>query len=159
MAGIGLGTNADLAINDPTYANQGTAAAQAAADAMNYSTYTVVPGDSLSSIAGKVLGDPSRWNEIFNINPSLSDPNSITVGMILNVPASAIASSTDPNKSLPGPVHQAVAVTLPGAPSSDQTAPVADNSVVAPWYNSPMFILAAAGIGLLIIMSSKKQHS
>lgn len=159
MAGIGLGTNADLAINDPTYANEGTAVAQAAADAMNYTTYTVQPGDSLSSIAGKLLGDPSRWNEIFNINPQIQDPNTITVGMILNVPAIAIASSTDPSKSLPGPVHQAVAVSLPSAPSSDQSALVTDASVPAPWYNSPMFLLAAAGVGLFIIMTATKKHN
>jgi LysM repeat protein len=161
MAGIGLGTNADLAINDPTYANEGTAAALAASQAMDYTTYTVVRGDTLSKIAGKLLGDPMRWKEIFNINSQLQDPNSLTVGQILNVPASAVAVSSDPNKSLPGPVHQAIAVAMPNADGTGDTTAtpsMADDSS-APWYNSPTFILAAAGIGLAIILMSGKKKA
>ena len=53
--------------------------------------YTVVSGDCLSAIAGKLLGDMSRWPEIVELNkdkyPSLvSNPNLILVGWNLTIP-------------------------------------------------------------------------
>jgi len=58
-------------------------------------TYTVVAGDSLSSIAAEQLGDASRYNEIFDINEgrpqtgggSLTDPAVLRIGWVLELPA------------------------------------------------------------------------
>jgi LysM repeat protein len=50
-------------------------------------TYTVKPGDSLSGIAGRVLGNSNRWREIFELNRDrLSDPNKIFPGQVLKLP-------------------------------------------------------------------------
>ena len=55
------------------------------------SEYTVASGDCLSAIAGRLLGDMSRWPEIVELNkdkyPSLaSNPNLILVGWNLTIP-------------------------------------------------------------------------
>lgn len=52
-----------------------------------YKDYTVQPGDSLSAIAQKVLGDGGRWNDVFNANKEkIADPNLIHPGMVIKVP-------------------------------------------------------------------------
>ncbi|GAW29589.1 LysM peptidoglycan-binding domain-containing protein, partial [Carboxydocella sp. ULO1] len=52
-----------------------------------FKTYTVKPGDSLWKIAKKVLGDGSRWREIYNKNKSVigKDPNKLKPGQILRI--------------------------------------------------------------------------
>lgn len=50
-------------------------------------TYVVKPSDSLSSIAQKTLGDPNRWEEVFEANRKrLHDPDDIQVGQRLTIP-------------------------------------------------------------------------
>ncbi|MDY7006490.1 MAG: LysM peptidoglycan-binding domain-containing protein [Cyanobacteriota bacterium] len=57
--------------------------------------YTVEPGDSLTSIARDELGDPGRYQEIFELNDgipqadgsALSDPSLLRVGWVLQLPA------------------------------------------------------------------------
>ena len=73
------------------------------------SEYTVVAGDCLSAIAGRLLGDMSRWPEIVELNkdkyPSLaSNPNLILVGWNLTIPgttekstSTSTSTSTDTN--------------------------------------------------------------
>ena len=52
------------------------------------STYTVKEGDNLSTIAGKLLGDPNRSDEIFQANKDkLNSADKIRVGMKLKLPA------------------------------------------------------------------------
>ena len=49
--------------------------------------YVVQAGDTLSKIAGKLLGDPKRWKEIFGANQDqIKDPNLIQVGWELRIP-------------------------------------------------------------------------
>jgi aspartate/glutamate/glutamine transport system substrate-binding protein len=54
--------------------------------------YVVQPGDTLSTIAGKVFGDvaPGAWRAIWEANKATigDDPNRIKVGMRLTIPAS-----------------------------------------------------------------------
>lgn len=50
-------------------------------------TYTVKEGDSLSSIAGKLLGDANRYDDIYKANKDkLSSADDIRVGMLLKLP-------------------------------------------------------------------------
>jgi hypothetical protein len=49
--------------------------------------YTVVAGDTLSSIAQQFYGDPNQWPRIFNANQDqISDPNLIFPGQVLRIP-------------------------------------------------------------------------
>lgn len=54
-------------------------------------TYTVVSGDNLWTIAHRLLGDGSRWNEIYSYNNNKSiiggNPNLIRPGQVLSIPS------------------------------------------------------------------------
>lgn len=51
-------------------------------------TYTVKSGDTLYAIAKRLLGDGSRWKEIYNANTSVigKNPNLIYPGQVLRIP-------------------------------------------------------------------------
>ena len=56
-------------------------------------TYTVQPGDTLSAIAKKFLGNANDYMEIFNANrDQLTDPDKIKPGQVLKIPQSTKAS-------------------------------------------------------------------
>lgn len=60
--------------------------------------YTVQQGDTLSHIAKNLLGDSSRWRELYELNQqTLKNPNLISVGQKLILPADA--SGTVPRRS------------------------------------------------------------
>ncbi len=49
--------------------------------------YTVEPGDSLSGLAERFLGDRSRWRAIFQANrDGIEDPDRIFSGQVLRIP-------------------------------------------------------------------------
>lgn len=54
-------------------------------------TYTVVSGDNLWTIAQRLLGDGSRWNEIYTYNNNKNviggNPNLIRPGQVLSIPS------------------------------------------------------------------------
>ncbi len=51
-------------------------------------TYEVKAGDTLSTIAQQVYGDPGKWQQIFDANQDvLKDPNRLQPGMTLKIPA------------------------------------------------------------------------
>ena len=53
-------------------------------------TYTVQPGDTLSGIAKKFLGNANAYMDIFNANTDkLKDPNKIQPGQVLKIPQPA----------------------------------------------------------------------
>jgi hypothetical protein len=56
--------------------------------AVSGTQYTVVGGDTLGKIAGKVYGDPSRWQQIYDANRGVigPNPNVIRVGQKLTIP-------------------------------------------------------------------------
>jgi len=62
-------------------------AAQTAATNRPVTTYTVKAGDTLTSIAARLLGSYTKWTAIASLN-NIRDPNSITVGQVLHIPAS-----------------------------------------------------------------------
>jgi nucleoid-associated protein YgaU len=50
-------------------------------------TYTVVAGDSLSKIAKELLGDATRWPEIFELNKDqIENPDLIYPGQVFRLP-------------------------------------------------------------------------
>ncbi|HEY9898677.1 MAG TPA: LysM peptidoglycan-binding domain-containing protein [Pantanalinema sp.] len=64
------------------------------------STHTVKPGETLSRIAAKVLGDAKRWPELYDLNKAVigSNPNRLSAGMVLKLPASAPVAPAQPPK-------------------------------------------------------------
>lgn len=53
------------------------------------SAYTVLKGDSLSRIAGRMLGSAEQWEKIYEMNRmQIGDPDLLWPGMILSVPGS-----------------------------------------------------------------------
>ena len=57
------------------------------AAAAQVTTYTVQPGDTLSAIAKKFLGNANEYMDIFNANrDQLSDPDKIKPGQVLKIP-------------------------------------------------------------------------
>ncbi len=53
-------------------------------------TYTVKRGDTLSTIAARVLGNQSRWRDLWNANrQTVPDANRISVGQVLVLPDEA----------------------------------------------------------------------
>ena len=70
------------------------------------STYTVQPGDTLATIAQHVLGDPSRWREIYELNrQAIPNPNMLGMGQVLALPANASPSVSTPPSSPPADTY------------------------------------------------------
>jgi LysM repeat protein len=60
-------------------------------------SYTVQPGDTLSSIAQRFYGNPADWPWLYQANRSvIQNPNMIYAGEVLNVPHEPPASSPAP---------------------------------------------------------------
>jgi len=58
-------------------------------------TYTVRPGDTLSSIAQRYYGNPADWPSIYHVNESVvQDPNEIYAGEVLKIPDDPSATTT-----------------------------------------------------------------
>jgi LysM repeat protein len=71
-------------------------------------TYTVRPGDTLSSIARRFYGNPADWTWLWHVNSSVvHDPNSIYAGEVLKIPADPPA-----NAASYGPKHAKTGTTL-----------------------------------------------
>lgn len=49
--------------------------------------HRVIEGDTLASIAYAELGSPTRWREIADANPIITDPLRLTAGLSLMIPA------------------------------------------------------------------------
>ena len=81
----------------------------------NLGTVVVGTGDTLTKIAGRVLGSAARWKELMALNGDrITNPNRIYVGMKLFVPGSAPAvaasapAAAAPTSSAKAPVGNAV---------------------------------------------------
>ena len=72
--------------------------------AQGETVYVVQPGDSLRSIAARLLGDEMRWPEIFTLNHgtatlpdggTLTDPDLIWTGLTLKIPQLSVSHQTN----------------------------------------------------------------
>ena len=82
---------ANPALSDPTHLVPGTTLtlpARIAAHRPSAAFVTVKPGDSLSKIALVTYGHSSYWPCIAQANPTLSNPNRLSVGQSLTLPSS-----------------------------------------------------------------------
>jgi nucleoid-associated protein YgaU len=71
-------------------ATQGTTGTSAPSATQQWTTYTVKPGDTLSGIAQRFLGNASEYMDIFNANrDQLTDPDKIKPGQVLKIPQHA----------------------------------------------------------------------
>jgi LysM repeat protein len=79
---------ADIKVNAPAARPAPTTASAGAAPAAPATiTYTVQPGDTLSGIAKKFLGNANEYMDIFNANrDQLTDPDKIKPGQVLKIP-------------------------------------------------------------------------
>lgn len=114
---------------------------QGFAGPMGDASYTVQAGDSLSSISQTYYGTPNNYMQIATAN-GIADPNSISVGQILDIPGASAPASSVP------------AVSAPITASSP--APASSNSNL----NQQIMIiagLAAAAAGLYWWISNKKE--
>jgi hypothetical protein len=67
----------------------------------------VRPGDTLSRIAARELGSPSRWPEIYALNRGrINDPNLIYVGQLLDLPGGGVATAAQQTSTQPSPPRQ-----------------------------------------------------
>ena len=79
---------ADIRVQPASQAQQ--AAAQAPPEGVEHETYTVRPGDTLSGIAKRLLGNAAAYMEIYNANrDQLSNPDHIEPGQVLKIPQPA----------------------------------------------------------------------
>ena len=81
--------------------------------------YTVRPGDTLSSIAALLLGNHSRYIELFESNREiLATPDDLQVGMVLNVPGTVVEDALilPDDVSRPSEVAAQSPVTVPADP-------------------------------------------
>ncbi|MEV4555403.1 LysM peptidoglycan-binding domain-containing protein [Kitasatospora sp. NPDC049285] len=100
-------------------------AAPAPAAAPAHGSVTVKPGDSLSGIAQRELGDGDRWPEFFAANKGvtapdgekLTDPDVLAPGTVLTVPGTAPAPAPQP------PAEQTPAPQPPAEPAPAASAP------------------------------------
>lgn len=90
--------------------------------------YAVRPGDTLSSISDHVYGKSGDWQWLYHVNSkTISDPNLIYPGQVLNVPADPPA-----NYTLPASAAPATTSSVSNAPASGyrarHAAPAAQSS-------------------------------
>jgi LysM repeat protein len=86
----------------PLPAPEGAPSASTASPSPPDRTYTVVRGDNLWNIAGRELGDPRRWPEIYDLNKGVigANPGLIHPGQVYTLPGGGAPARPTPG---PGP--------------------------------------------------------
>lgn len=59
-------------------------------------SYTIIRGDTLTAIAVKFYGDGTKYKEIADANPSITDPNLIITGDVITIPDLVPAEPAEP---------------------------------------------------------------
>ena len=92
-------------------------------------THTVAPGENLSSLAVKYLGDRTKWREIYEMNKDIiKDPNKIYVGQVLKVPGAEAEE----------PVEGPVAVTA-DVPLKETAVPESDPNYYVELFRTELY--------------------
>lgn len=74
-------------VEQTTTKSTSSATSQQTTPLNSQSIYTVVAGDTLSSISKKIYGKTSQWEKIYNLNKEqLSTPGSLKIGQVLKLP-------------------------------------------------------------------------
>ena len=68
---------------------------EAKIDGYNGKVHRVKEGESLATIAQRMLGSPDRWEEIYLMNPHIASPDIIYTGTLLKIPAYNMVKSED----------------------------------------------------------------
>jgi hypothetical protein len=55
-----------------------------------FSLYTWMVGDRPDIVATKVLGNPTLWWEVFDLNPEIIDPLNVPPGTVIRVPTASV---------------------------------------------------------------------
>jgi LysM repeat protein len=83
-----------LSAKTTTVATQVHTTALVTKDQPTDSTYTVQPGDTLSSIAQRFYGNPADWAYLYDVNSAvISNPNDIYAGEVLKIPSDPPANA------------------------------------------------------------------
>ncbi len=98
-------------------------------------TYVVTSGDTLTSIARSLLGDGSRWREIYDLNKDkIKNPDNLLEGAELKIPANGpkpAPTATTRLATTPKPAAPA-ATAKPAAPATPKPAPASPPKKPAP---------------------------
>lgn len=90
-------------------------------------TYQVQPGDTLSGIAARYLGDASKYQELFEANrDKLSSPHKLPLGVVLTLP-----SENPPQQVAPELPRTMIAEKSPKLDAADRDPTSADTAVVS----------------------------
>lgn len=96
-------TPGDVALNQESMSARGAQTVAAGSPVEQPATYTVQPGDTLSGIATRFLGNSKRYYEIFEANQNLlATPDALKIGMVLAIPGRepAMIADAEPQPTL-----------------------------------------------------------
>lgn len=114
-------------------------------------TYTVQSGDSLSAIAARY---GTTLSALLAANPSITNPNVISVGQVINLPSGVTSSPAYVN---PSPTYTAPVTAT--KPSTQLASSASGFSALLQKIVSPPIIYFVIGGGLLLlIMGGKKRR-
>jgi LysM repeat protein len=122
--------------------------------------YTVRPGDTLSTIAGRVYHNPDAWPVLYWANHSqIRWANMISAGQVLKVPAKPAKIPSAPGEFGPAATPaaapaEATAATAAYAPASSAFAPAASYSGGTPGGSFGQCVVAAESGGNSQVMNS-----
>ncbi|MED7949503.1 LysM peptidoglycan-binding domain-containing protein [Streptomyces sp. BE303] len=123
----------------PAPATGTTQAGTPASGAQGTGTVTVKPGDSLSVIAERELGDAEAWPKLFDANKGvqapdgerLTDPDVVVPGMVLSLPGAATPAPAPAPAPEPAPAPAPAPAAEP-APAPVPPPPAPSTQVPAP---------------------------
>ena len=126
--------------------------------------YTVRPGDTLSTIAGRVYHDPGAWPVLYWANHSqIRWANMISAGQVLKIPAKPAKIPSAPGElgtaaTLAAAPAEATAATPAYAPAASAVAPAASYSGGTPGGSFGQCVVARESGGNSQVMNSSGHY-